>query len=110
MLKLKIFSAEEAEAGDGAEEKKRQKRGGKGAPKPPKKAAAADQKITLSRAPRGKNKFVTVVGGLSTYGKREMDLIFGAGNIALLFRNRLESCSEVFCSTFRLWIIGNRTG
>lgn len=57
-------------ATDGAsgEEKKPQKRGGKGLPKAVKKEAV-DKKITLSRAPRGKNKFVTVVGGLSSYGK-----------------------------------------
>jgi len=52
------------------EEKKRQKRGGKGIIRP-KKKQQVPQRILLSRAPRGKKKFVTVVQGLSTF---EIDL------------------------------------
>ncbi|VDO81700.1 unnamed protein product [Soboliphyme baturini] len=48
--------------------KKRQKRGGKGVVKAKKVTATDMQPITLSRAPRGKNKFVTVVVGLASYG------------------------------------------
>lgn len=53
------------------EEKKRQKRGGKGMVKANKKKEDNDKekKITVSRAPRGKKKSVTVVTGLSTFGK-----------------------------------------
>ncbi len=53
----------------GEEEKKRKKRGGKGlitGKKPGGKKGP--QKITLSRAPRGKKKSVTVVTGLGTFG------------------------------------------
>ncbi len=34
-----------------------------------KEVAEKEKKITLSRAPRGKKKYVTVVSGLGTYGK-----------------------------------------
>ena len=45
------------------------KRGGKGLPKAPKaKAAAAAMRLTLQRAPRGKNKSVTVIKGLGSCG------------------------------------------
>lgn len=57
------------EAGDGDDDdKKRQKRGGKGLMKIKKKEEVT-KKITVSRAPRGKKKSVTVVTGLSTFGK-----------------------------------------
>ncbi|KAI6202232.1 Density-regulated protein [Aphelenchoides besseyi] len=52
---------EEAQEG-----KKHQKRGGKGQPKVTKEVKSSQ--ITLQRAPRGKNKSVTVVKGLSTFG------------------------------------------
>ena len=45
------------------EAKKRQKRGGKGMLKAKKKEAELEKKITLSIAPRGKKKAVTVVQG-----------------------------------------------
>lgn len=64
--KYDLFSS--AEAGE-PEQKKKSKRGGKGLPKAPKKSTGVEQKISLSRAPRGKNKFVTVITGLSTCGK-----------------------------------------
>jgi len=53
------------------EEKKRQKRGGKGMVKANKKKEDNDKekKICVSRAPRGKRKSVTVLTGLSTFGK-----------------------------------------
>lgn len=54
-----------------AEGKKRQKRGGKGMIKANKKKEDddKDKKISVSRAPRGKKKSVTVIHGLSTFGK-----------------------------------------
>lgn len=58
---------EEAAGADGADDdKKRQKRGGKGMMKI-KKKEEVEKKITVSRAPRGKKKSVTVVTGLSTF-------------------------------------------
>lgn len=58
-----------AEGGE-EEEKKRQKRGGKGMIKANKKKDEGDKtgKISLSRAPRGKKKSVTVIHGLLTFG------------------------------------------
>lgn len=56
--------------GTGEEEKKRQKRGGKGMVKA-KKKTEKEKKICLSRASRGKKKFVTVITGLKTF---EIDL------------------------------------
>lgn len=50
------------------EEKKRQKRGGKGMIKTKKKEDGPKQ-VCVSRAPRGKKKSVTVVTGLSSFGK-----------------------------------------
>jgi hypothetical protein len=44
--------------------KKRQKRGGKGMVKAKKKEAELEKRITLSIAPRGKKKAVTVVQGM----------------------------------------------
>lgn len=55
------------EAGGGEDEKKRQKRGGKGMLKT-KKKEDVPKLVTISRAPRGKKKSVTVVIGLSTFG------------------------------------------
>jgi hypothetical protein len=61
---------------DAAEEgKKRQTRGGKGMVKAKKnKEKEAAKKITLSIAPRGKRKAVTVVQGLKTCGKDDTRL------------------------------------
>ncbi|KAG5684486.1 hypothetical protein PVAND_013718 [Polypedilum vanderplanki] len=62
---------EKAETGSAEDdEKKRQKRGGKGMIKANKKKDDSDKekKITVSRAPRGKKKSVTVVTGMSTFG------------------------------------------
>ena len=53
---------------DPDDEKKRQKRGGKGMMRA-KKKEEVEKKICLSRAPRGKRKSVTVITGLSTFGK-----------------------------------------
>lgn len=63
---------EESQGGaDGeGDDKKRQKRGGKGMMKT-KKKEEGPRRITLSRAPRGKKKSVTVVTGLKTF---EIDL------------------------------------
>lgn len=57
-----LSGPEEEEAG----EKRRQKRGGKGVVKTKRKDSAPKQ-VTLSRAPRGKKKFVTVVTGLASF-------------------------------------------
>ncbi|XP_024941826.1 density-regulated protein homolog isoform X2 [Cephus cinctus] len=54
------------EGGAGEDEKKRQKRGGKGMLKT-KKKDDVPKLVTVSRAPRGKKKSVTVVTGLSTF-------------------------------------------
>lgn len=61
----------QAEGGGAAEEddKKRQKRGGKGMLKSIKKKDDVEKRITVSRAPRGKKKSVTVVTGMNTFGK-----------------------------------------
>ena len=59
-------------AGSGEEEeKKKQKRGGKGMIRASKKKEDKDKekKITVSRAPRGKKKSVTVVCGMNTFGE-----------------------------------------
>lgn len=53
----------------GDDDKKRQKRGGKGMMKAKKTKEDGPKKIKVSRAPRGKKKSVTVVTGLSTFGK-----------------------------------------
>ncbi|XP_037526055.1 density-regulated protein homolog [Rhipicephalus sanguineus] len=63
--RLNLSDAPQTGAG-GDEEKKRQKRGGKGMVKA-KKRVEKDKRICLSRASRGKKKFVTVVTGLSTF-------------------------------------------
>ena len=63
-----ILDIEEGGEGDEKEEKKRQKRGGKAAHKTL-QAKKAPQRITLSKAPRGKRKMVTVITGLSTFGE-----------------------------------------
>lgn len=55
--------------GAGDDEKKRQKRGGKGMMKAKKTKEDGPKKVCVSRAPRGKKKSVTVVTGLSTFGK-----------------------------------------
>lgn len=65
--KVKI-EEESAPAGGSEDDKKRQKRGGKGMVKA-KKKDDIPKSIKLSRAPRGKKKSVTVVVGLSTFGK-----------------------------------------
>ena len=54
------------ETSGGEDEKKRQKRGGKGMLKT-KKKEDVPKLVTVSRAPRGKKKSVTVVTGLSTF-------------------------------------------
>lgn len=62
---------EDSQGADGeGDDKKRQKRGGKGMMKS-KKKEEGPRRITLSRAPRGKKKSVTVVTGLKTF---EIDL------------------------------------
>jgi len=60
----------EEEAAGADDDKKRQKRGGKGLTKSKKKEDVV-KRITVSRAPRGKKKSVTVVTGLNTF---EIDL------------------------------------
>ncbi|MFH4979529.1 hypothetical protein AB6A40_006238 [Gnathostoma spinigerum] len=57
---------------NGETEKKHQKRGGKGSKPAGDKAASAKKtgpppKLTLQRAPRGRNKFVTVIKGLGSF-------------------------------------------
>ncbi|XP_012274929.1 density-regulated protein homolog [Orussus abietinus] len=64
--KVKLVEDGMTETGGGEDEKKRQKRGGKGMLKSRKKEDVPKQ-VTVSRAPRGKKKSVTVVSGLSTF-------------------------------------------
>lgn len=66
----KVKVEDDANEGGGEEEKKRQKRGGKGIMKVKKKEDGPKQ-VCVSRAPRGKKKSVTVVTGLSTFGKNK---------------------------------------
>ena len=66
-MSISCFPIEDSEGGEG-EQKKRQKRGGKGVIKTKKKESSKKQHICLSRASRGKKKYVTVVTGLATYG------------------------------------------
>lgn len=74
LLTLFMFVVDDAaaEAGSTEDEKKRQKRGGKGMLKT-KKKEEVQKLVTVSRAPRGKKKSVTVVTGLSTFGKWESE-------------------------------------
>ncbi|XP_058803332.1 density-regulated protein homolog [Phymastichus coffea] len=64
--KVKLVDDSTTEAGSTEDEKKRQKRGGKGMLKT-KKKEEVQKLVTVSRAPRGKKKSVTVVTGLSTF-------------------------------------------
>lgn len=64
--KVKLVEDGTTESGGGEDEKKRQKRGGKGMLKT-KKKEDVPKLVTVSRAPRGKKKSVTVVTGLSTF-------------------------------------------
>ncbi|RLU17849.1 hypothetical protein DMN91_010087 [Ooceraea biroi] len=65
--KIKLATEDGTTEASGAEdEKKRQKRGGKGMLKA-KKKEDVPRLVTVSRAPRGKKKSVTVVTGLSTF-------------------------------------------
>lgn len=80
----KIKVADDGQEATGDEEKKRQKRGGKGMMKAkkkddgPKQVAEMEQhywifylshfQISVSRAPRGKKKFVTIVTGVASFG------------------------------------------
>lgn len=66
--KVRVDDGEDGGAG-GEDEKKRQKRGGKGMLKAKKVKDDGPKKVCVSRAPRGKKKSVTVVTGLSTFGK-----------------------------------------
>ena len=65
---LGLTKTEGEDTGEDEDAKKRQKRGGKGMVKAKKKEAEVDKHITLSIAPRGKKKSVTVVQGLKTCG------------------------------------------
>ncbi|KOX68644.1 Density-regulated protein [Melipona quadrifasciata] len=64
--KVKLVEDNTTEMSGGEDEKKRQKRGGKGMLKT-KKKEDVPKLVTVSRAPRGKKKSVTVVTGLSTF-------------------------------------------
>ena len=58
----------DGEPGVDGEKKKRQTRGGRGVVKV-KQKQDVEKHICLSRACRGKRKFVTVITGLATYGE-----------------------------------------
>lgn len=76
--------------GDAAtdEDKKRQKRGGKGMLKAKKTKEGGPKKVCVSRAPRGKRKSVTVVTGLSTFGRI---LVFIIKHLLIIFMIILHS-------------------
>ena len=59
-----MSASEQSNDEGGSKKKSRQNRGGKG-PGPKK---AVEQKVSISRASRGKNKFTTSIVGLDTYG------------------------------------------
>lgn len=80
------------------EEKKRQKRGGKGVVKT-KKKTPKEKRICLVTAPRGKKKFVTVVSGLSTFGKTYAMIFAGIFNLAGRKSVALTNC---FHSTLQI--------
>ena len=61
--------ADEGAAEGDEKKKKRQTRGGKGMIKTKKETAEKERKVVMSRAPRGKKKYITVVTGLGTFGK-----------------------------------------
>ena len=63
--------ADEGAAEGDDKKKKRQTRGGKGMIKTKKETAEKERKVVMSRAPRGKKKYVTVVTGLGTFGKQD---------------------------------------
>ena len=59
-----MSTGEQAGEEDGSKKKSRQNRGGKGQWS----KKAVEQKVSVSRASRGKNKFTTSIIGLDTYG------------------------------------------
>ena len=85
----------DAEPSQGEEEKKRQKRGGKGMMKA-KKKAEKEKKICLSRAPRGKKKFVTVITGLKTFGNFLIFFFFFFSSITI-FPNKILDIMCLLC-------------
>jgi density-regulated protein len=84
------------------DEKKRQKRGGKGMIKANKKKDedGKDRKISVSRAPRGKKKSVTVVTGMSSFGKNCDILIISKVIQVDLLGIDLKLASKFFGSKF----------
>lgn len=71
---MRIVEDNTVETGGGEDEKKRQKRGGKGMLKT-KKKDDTPKLVTVSRAPRGKRKSLTVITGLSTFGNIHCSLL-----------------------------------
>ena len=70
---------EEEDVGEEGKKKgKKQTRGGKGVVRPKKKIQEV-QGISLSRASRGKRKYMTVITGLSTYGKTVESVLLKIG-------------------------------
>ena len=74
-------AAGNAADGDKAGEKKRQTRGGKGIPKGKKKFEA--QKIILNKQQRKGNKYVTIVQGLASNGKRPILVLYEYSSFVL---------------------------
>lgn len=68
-VKIDGDAGTEDASGTADDDKKRQKRGGKGMVKAKKTKDDGPKKVCVSRAARGKKKSVTVVTGLSTFGK-----------------------------------------
>lgn len=87
--KVKIDDGTTEDA-SGEDKKKSQRRGGKGMMKAKKTKEDVLKKVCVSRAPRGKKKSVTVVTGLSTFGKLSFQPFSHAHLIHIIFfvRNR----------------------
>jgi density-regulated protein len=97
-LEVKGTASSTSEAGavtGEEEEKKRQKRGGKGMIKANKKKddGDKDRKISVSRAPRGKKKSVTVVTGMSSFGKDKF-VTFEMWRSEIIFSHMLQESTS----------------
>lgn len=101
---LYVVEDNSTEVGGGEDEKKRQKRGGKGMLKT-KKKEDVPKLVTVSRAPRGKKKSVTVVTGLSTFGNIKcLFKLYIQNNssckikilFTLIYRYRFKSSCKIF--------------
>jgi len=80
LLIIGVENDGDGEPGADGEKKKRQTRGGRGVVKV-KQKQDVEKRICLSRACRGKRKFVTVITGLATYGETVSICCEGYGSL-----------------------------